>query len=244
MIKLIYANGKHQGELYRIWKDYAGFAQDTLNLVARTALDNKLSQKAVFLHYGYGIAADEQGRTGYTNGILGGMNFWIDSFPDLIFVCDSVQEDEDEDAPQDPVREKFYYWLNKLGQVKGMQQFRTSNEMWAVYAGNESTEEIPIWEPNLAAPDQLLESYPTIAALLAAGNLVNSEKQSEAMAGLWAVEQLLDGGSAEQVLTEMQTYAASDDAAAALKGRVQPELGVVFYAFLTAKFYEEIAEFL
>lgn len=243
MIKLQYAYGKHQGELYRIWRDYTSFAKDTLDLVAKTAFDNQLPQQAAFLHYGYGVKTNEAGQTGYTNGILGAMNFWLDSFPDLCFEYDTVG-DEDEDTAEDLAKRKnFYSWLERFNRVPGLQLFRTSNELWNYYANNDSTPVCPVWEPNVPVPQQVLETYPVVAALLEAGNLLNGEPQL-APAGLWALEQLLSGKEAYAVIPEMQKYAAAPEAAQALGGKIHTELGVVFYAFLTGKFYEEVAEYL
>lgn len=245
MIKLLYANGKHQGELYRIWRNYADFAKDSIDLVAQTAFNNKLSQKAVFLHYGYGVQTNADGQQGYTNGILGAMNFWIDTFPDLRFEYDTEAEDEEKELPVEASKRKhFYTWLQRFNQFKGLQLFRTSNELWNYYANTDSTEDCPVWEPNVPAPQQLLEEYPEVAILLTAGNLVNSEEPHQAKAGLWAVEQILLGKEPlEKIAQKLQGLASNPAGAEKLSGKIKPELGVIFYAFLTAKFYEEVAEY-
>lgn len=245
MIKLLYAYGKHKGELFRIWRDYASFVKDTIDLVAQTAFNNKLSHKAVFLHYGYGVKVNEEGQQGYTNAILGGMNFWIDSFQDLTFEYDTVAEDEEkEELFQKEKRKRFYTWLQRFNRIKGMQLFRTSNELWNCYANLEVTEECPVWEPNVPSPQQLLETYPEVAALLEAGNMINDEQAHKAIAGLWAVEQLLLGEAVEKVLPKLRGCADNPESVEKLKNKVHPELGVVFYAFLTGKFFEEVEEFL
>lgn len=245
MIKLLYAYGKHQGELFRIWRDYNSFVKDTIELVAQTAFNNKLSQKALFLHYGYGVRINEAGQQGYTNAVLGGMNFWIDSFPDLAFEYDSEAEDEEKEEPiQKEKRKRFYAWLQRFNRLKGMQLFRTSNEMWNSYINTDCTEECPVWEPNVPAPQQLLEKYPEVAALLEAGNLINEEQPHKVVSGLWAIEQLLSGESVEKIMPKLRGCAENPDSVAKLEKKVHSELGVIFYAFLTGKFFEEVEEFI
>lgn len=244
MIKLLYACGKHQGEVYRIWRNYQDFARVTIDLVANTALNNKLPQKAVFLHYGYGFQENAEGQPGYTNGILGAMNFWLDTFPDLRFEYDTQAEDEEKETYIEAAKRKnFYIWLQRFNSVKGLQLFRTSNELWSYYSNTDSTEECPVWEPNVPAPQQLLEDYPEAVVLLAAGNLINSQQQHEKVAGLWAVEQVLLGKEPLEKLSA-KLQGLIENPAGTEKLKVKSELGVIFYAFLSGKFYEEVEEYL
>lgn len=237
MIKLLYTTGEQAGQVCRSWDNVQEFCQETIQQVAMAANENKLDHRSFFTHYGFEVVTTATGANGFKNGILGSMNFWLDSLPNIAFVYDSG------DAEGNTRQIAFYELLNKIGMVPGMQAFRTSSNLWNLYIDMDNAvapEPIKIWEPTIEHPQLLLQDYPRVGALLEAAGLLGSEKERENKIGEWAFMEMLNGADTEKTLRimhDVQNYQGAP--MPALQEPIQ-DLFPIIYAFLQGKFYEEL----
>jgi len=237
MISLLYTTGVQTGKVCRSWEDVASFCQETIQQVAMAANENHLDQRSFFTHYGFEVVTTETGANGFKNGVLASMNFWLDSLPDTAFVYDSG------DSEKDARKAAFYELLNRIALVPGMQTFRTSSNLWNLYNDldqNGSKEPIKIWEPTTNHPQQVLQDYPRVGALLESAGLLGSDSERENVIGEWAFMEILNGAEVEKTLRimhDVQNYKGAQ--MPALREPVQ-DLFPVIYAFLQGKFYEEL----
>ena len=239
MIRLIYAGGEKKGQLFCEFKDVQEFCQESIRQVSMVAYENKLDQRSVFSHYGFEVVTTPTGANGFKNGILASMNFWLDSVPDTIMEYDSG---ETEDAKE----KAFYKVLNQIANVPGMLTFRTSNDLWFRYRQQEQNfaqATVKIWEPTTAVPEEVLQDYPRVGAMLEAAGLLANDDQRVVKAGEWAFQELLNGAELKRTVKVMRDVAAS--ASAKLPDYVctqepNEEIYAIIYAFLQGKFYEEL----
>lgn len=236
MIKLLYTTGVQSGELCRSWENVQEFCQETIHQVAMVANENKLDQRSVFTHYGFEVVTTATGANGFKNGVLASMNFWLDSLPNTAFVYDSGDtEDERQKA--------FYELLNKIAMVPGMQTFRTSSNLWNLYNDlSKTVSPVPLklWEPTTDHPQQVLQDYPRVGAMLEAAGLLGSDRERNNRIGEWAFLEMLNGAEEEKtlrIMRDVQNYQRAE--MPALKEPVQ-DLFAAIYAFLQGKFYEEL----
>ena len=238
MIKLLYTKGEKAGQEYYSWLNIQQFCQETIQQVAMVAYENKLDQKSVFTHYGFEVVTTATGANGFKNGVLASMNFWLDSVPDVIFEYDSG------DAEGDARQIAFYELMHKIGEIPGMQLFRTSSRLWNLY--NEldngmAKEPIKIWEPTVDHPQELLIDYPRVGAMLEAAGLLGSEKEREVKVGEWAFMEMLNGADPEKTMRIVKDVKHYENAKLPVnKYEIPEDLFAVIYAFLEGKFYEEL----
>lgn len=237
MINLLYTTGEKAGEICRSWENVQDFCQETIQQVALAANENKLDHRSFFTHYGFEVVTTETGATGFKNGILASMNFWLDSLPNTAFTYDSGN-------PKGDVRQKaFYELLNKIALVPGMQAFRTSSNLWNLYndlSNTVSPVPLKLWEPTTEHPQQLLQDYPRVGALLEAAGLLGSDRERDNKIGEWAFMEMLNGADIEKTLRLMHDVQNYQGAAMPTLKEPVPDLFPVIYAFLQGKFYEEL----
>lgn len=238
MIKLLYTKGELAGQEYRSWNDVQEFCQETIQQVAMVAYENKLDQRSVFTHYGFEVIATATGASGFKNGVLASMNFWLDSVLDIIFEYDSG------DAKGDERQIAFYELMHRIGKIPGMQLFRTSSRMWNSYIELDSAgSQVPIkiWEPTIDHPQELLKDYPRVGAMLEAAGLLGSEKEREVKVGEWAFMEMLNGADPEKTMRLVKDVQHYGNAKLPVnKYEIPEDLFAVIYAFLEGKFYEEL----
>lgn len=238
MIKLLYTSGEKAGETVQTWENVQDFCQESIHQVAMVAYQNKLDQRSVFTHYGFEVITTAAGANGFKNGILASMNFWLDSIPNVQFIYDSG------DAKGDVRQVEFYRLLNRIATVPGMQIFRTASTMWNLYnelSTNGSAEPLKLWEPTVEHPQQVLQDYPLVGALLEAAGLLGSDSERENQVGTWAFMELLKGADIAKTLRkvhDVQNYHRAE--VPTLQEQAPQDLFAVIYAFLQAKFYEEL----
>lgn len=239
MIRLIYASGPKKGQLFYEWKDVQEFCQESIHQVSMVAYENKLDQDSVFTHYGFEVVTTPTGANGFKNGILASMNFWLDSVPGTIMEYDSGETD-------DVKQIAFYKVLNQIANVPGMLTFRTSNDLWFRYRQleqNFAQATVKIWEPTTAVPEEVLQDYPRVGAMLEAAGLLADNNERVVKAGEWAFQELLNGAEPKRTVKLMRDVAAS--ASAKLPDYVftkepNKDIYAIIYAFLQGKFYEEL----